>query len=337
MSLKSWKGLPIVLVLFFGIPLIVSAQPGSDIQGGSTVFILKAPKKFFRDGGTAVKKASQQTKPTAAKTSTGAKSSGKKTSGKTPGGGAVVEQIEPIAPQDWINEQADYAIEERKVSDSEPFLSLPVGYLNSRAYFCESPQFPAAARKAKQKLVNSKVLVTVGKYGGILHGTTLEGDPAFRAAVYNTLGSLRFRESYFMGQPIRIEGNLIFTQNPGNTVICRETTQEVEVPAMIDGGVLNAYARNCTVPSFPTMEMTAGLNKVEAKVALVVDEQGNVIEANAMGGGNPVYSLVASSAVRKMTFPKSLIAGKPVKVRGIMEFTQTRNNDGRCSSKAETD
>jgi hypothetical protein len=322
-----YKGVSRVLpmmVLLFGSQLFVSAQDiitaSGDIRPGTSIFVFKKPKSFFSTTASAskpvkkVQQTSSNTKPA---------QSIKKPAVSKP------EAAEPIAPEDWINEQADNAIEERKTSDSEPFLSLSEGYLNSRAYFCESPQFPAAARATKQKLVNSKVLVTVAKYGGLLQARTIEGNPAFRSSVYKTLGSMSFRQSYFMGKPIRIEGVLNFTQNPANTVLCRESAQELEVPAVIDGDVLNEMATSCEFPEFPADARTANLKTVEAKIQVIVDEQGKVIHTKILGG-HPTFAEAAVKSAMRATFPKSVIAGKPVKVRGILVFTQNPNNDVRC-------
>lgn len=302
----------------FGQVVITSA----DIQAGTSVFVFKQPRKFFSNQTSNAGKKTQQTNSKAA--SSRAASNARATSQKAQARNVAV--VEPIAPEDWINEQADNAIEERKISDGEPFLSLSEGYLNSRAYFCESPQFPNAARKAKKQSVNSKVLVTVAKYGGILQAKTLEGDETFRASVYNTLGSMSFRQSFFMGKPIRIEGMLNFNQNPQNTVICRETTKEVEVPAIIDGGVLNEHLTACEFPAFPAGEK-------ETKIQVIVDEQGKVVFAKQLDG-NSAFGDAATKAAMKATFPRSLIAGKPVKVRGILEFGSNASGKINCGAKA---
>jgi hypothetical protein len=317
-----------ILTVFLVSQITLFAQnilTSNNMKVGSAVFVLKSPKKFF---------SGRKNPPTvsAAKISKELKTNRANSPLKKKADPTPVAEIEPIAPEDWINEQADSAIEERKVSDSEPFLSLSEGFLNSRAYFCESPQFPEAVRKTKQQLVKSKVLVTVGQYGGILHASTIEGDANFRASVYKTLGSMNFRQSYFMGKPIRIEGLLYFTQNSKNTVLCRETSQELEVPAVIDGGILTEVTKTCQTPEFPADAKTAGLNKVEAKIQVIIDEQGKVIQADAISG-HKSFSEAAVNSALKTTFPRSLIAGKPVKVSGLLVFNQTLNNDIRCASE----
>jgi hypothetical protein len=236
-----------------------------------------------------------------------------------------------IAPEDWVNEDADLAVEERKVSDSEPFLSLSNGYLNSRYTFCESPQFPEAARRARQKLVTSKMMVTVAKYGGLLNAKEVEGNATFRAGVYKILGSMQFKQSYFMGQPIRIEGVLSFTQNPANDLLCRDASRDLEIPAFIEGGNLGGRATVCETPPFPADAKAAGLKSVEAKVEVIVGEDGKVAEAKFIGG-HPAFGKSAVAAALKMRFPKSSITNKLAKVRGTLVFTQTPENDVSCKA-----
>jgi hypothetical protein len=319
----------LVLLFVFGSQLFVFAQnviTSSDILKGSTVFVLKPPKKSLKNAASNAAQKIQSGRIDV-KSSQNKNVNPKPAAKKTKKPSQTID--EPIAPEYWINEQADNAVEERKVSDSEPFLTLSEGYLNSRFNFCETPQFPNAARKAKKKLVQLKVLATVAKYGGLLEAAAVEGDPIFRAAVYEKLGSMNFRQSYFMGKPIRIEGMLNFTQNPGNTMLCSEAPKELEVPTAIDGGVLNEEATTCEVPEFPADAKNAGLKSVEAKIQVTVDEKGNVIEAKPLGGP-PAFSQAAVKLAMKATFPKSSIAGKPVKVGGILVFTQNPNNDARC-------
>lgn len=317
----------LILSILCGGQLIVFGQP--DIAPGTSVFVFTKPRKFFSNTNSkAGIKAQTKTDDKKAKAAQGSKTaSGKKVSGKI--GNALPVKDEPIAPEEWINENADYAIEERKISDSEPFLSLTNGFLNSRYQFCATPQFPAAARRAKQKLVQSKVLVTVAKYGGVLDAKALEGDPSFRAAVYETLGSMRFRESFFMGQPIRIEGLLLFTQNPANEMICNTAPQEVEIPPMIDGGELAGFAKTCEVPGFPADAKATNLKSVAAKVQVMVGEDGKVADAKLLEG-HPAFGQAAVQSALKSVFPRSLITSKYVKVSGTMTFAQTPDNQAKC-------
>jgi hypothetical protein len=275
--------------------LLAPAAPAQDlggfssVLGGSSVFVFRPARKFFARPVTVVK-----VRPV----------------GTRPGKAGVID--EPIPGEDWINESADNAINERKVSDSEPFLSLEKGYLNSRAYFCESPQFPAALRSKGRKDADLEVRATVAQYGGILQATSIKGDRELRAEAYRVLGSMNFRESYFLGEKIRIEGLIHFRQNPKNTILCRETTQELEVPAVIDGGTLNDHLTKAGL-AIPA-------SGFKGRVEVLIDENGNVSDAK-LASGNAALSADAIAAVKKLKVRRSLIAGKPVKVHGYIEFS----------------
>jgi TonB family protein len=125
----------------------------------------------------------------------------------------------------------------------------------------------------------------------------------------------------FMGKPIRIEGMLNFVQDPANKALCRDTSKELEVPAVIDGGVLNEMAVGLVTPQFPA---NAAGNIVEARVQVVIDEQGKVISATILDG-DKAFGEAAMMASKNVTFPRSVIAGTPVKVQGILEFKRDRS------------
>jgi len=305
-------------LLFFAAVLSVAALPGfaQQFSSGASVFVYREARGS-RDLGRGVR---PKTSP-----------SGNKGLGKTaPGPKSTLPAVEePILPEYWLNEEADLAVEERKVSDSEPFLSLTEGYLNSRYTFCESPLFPNAALRDKKKLVELKTLVTVAKYGGLLDAHVTEGDASFRASVYKSLVAMQFKQSYFMGRPIRIEGMLSFSQNPANTLLCRDASRDVEIPALIEGGDVTSFAKGCEMPRFPTGAKSAGLKTVDAKVEIIVGEDGKVVDAKLISG-NPAFGQSAINEALKMTFPRSLIAGKYAKVRGTFNFSQTAENTGKC-------
>ncbi len=296
---------------------------------GSSIFVFKAPREASGSPGARSGGRNSQTGTGAGATVNQVKGpTGKKPVAKPTAQANTVREV-VIAPEDWINMDADLAIEERKVSDSEPFLSLSNGFLNSRYTFCESPQFPDAARRARKKLVNSRMLVTVAKYGGLLNAEELEGDASFRAGVYKILGSMQFRQSYFMGRPIRIEGVLSFSQNPANELLCRDASRDVEIPPFIEGGDLSGLATVCDAPPFPSDAKAAGLKTVEAKVEVIVGEDGKVSDAKLIGG-HPAFGASAVNAALKMVFPKSGITNKPAKVRGTIVFTQTSGDSVQC-------
>lgn len=338
LSAKTTLQLALIAMLFQGNPSFVSAQTsGDDIAGGSSVFVFERAEKSPAFGVPQQQRARKnKRRPVIKKKSTAppAQQTSSNSGGKKP------PVVEPIAPDEWINEAADAAIEERKIADDEPLLFLSEGFLNSQINGCTSPEFPAPARRAKLKKVRLKALVTIGKYGGVLDAKVIDGDPIFRTAVYKSLESMSFRQTYFMGEPVRIQGLIELVQHDGypqKAILCKERAmgerialEEAKLPSVIDGDVLNERAKTCESPEFPAEAKAAGLKSVEAKIQIVVDEKGNVVSAKPIDGGHPAFNQAAVKAAMKATFPRSYVTQEPVKVKGIMIFTQNPNNNAPC-------
>jgi TonB family protein len=86
----------------------------------------------------------------------------------------------------------------------------------------------------------------------------------------------------------------------------------------ISGGVVNGKAVNLVKPAYP-----AAARAVRAagavNVQVIIDEQGNVISAQAVSG-HPLLRAAAVQAARTSTFSPTLLQGQPVKVTGIIVY-----------------
>lgn len=90
-------------------------------------------------------------------------------------------------------------------------------------------------------------------------------------------------------------------------------------PDMVSGGVVNGKAVNLVKPPYPPAAKAvraAGAVNVE----VVIDEQGNVVSANAISG-HPLLRPSAESAARSSKFSPTILSGKPVKIRGVIIYT----------------
>ena len=88
----------------------------------------------------------------------------------------------------------------------------------------------------------------------------------------------------------------------------------------VSGGVLNGKAIYLPMPEVPSGE-AAGV----VLVAVIVDEQGNVIDARAVSG--PAHLQPAAvAAARLARFSPTLLMGEPVKVTGTLTYNFTRSN-----------
>ena len=91
-----------------------------------------------------------------------------------------------------------------------------------------------------------------------------------------------------------------------------------KIPKTISGGIINGKAIDLPKPAYP-----AAARAVRAQgavnVQVTVDENGNVIEANAVSG-HPLLRASAVSSARNAKFAPTLLSGKPVKVTGNIVY-----------------
>jgi TonB family protein len=86
----------------------------------------------------------------------------------------------------------------------------------------------------------------------------------------------------------------------------------------ISGGVLNGRAVNLVTPSYPPAARAVRASGT-VDVQVVIDENGNVINATA-SSGHPLLRPVAVQAARQSKFSPTLLSGNPVKVEGVIRY-----------------
>jgi TonB family protein len=86
----------------------------------------------------------------------------------------------------------------------------------------------------------------------------------------------------------------------------------------VSGGVLQDRAVKKVQPTYPPEAKAAGISG-EVKIRILISEEGNVIEAEAVEGPDLLRES-ALAAVRLWTFKPIELAGKPVKIEGILIF-----------------
>jgi TonB family protein len=87
---------------------------------------------------------------------------------------------------------------------------------------------------------------------------------------------------------------------------------------IIMGGVLNGKVRKKPVPDYPPRAKAAGAQGM-VTVQILVDENGDVISAIAIGG-HPLLQQEAVRAARMAKFTPTTLCGKPVKVSGVITY-----------------
>ncbi|HEX8853771.1 MAG TPA: energy transducer TonB, partial [Pyrinomonadaceae bacterium] len=88
--------------------------------------------------------------------------------------------------------------------------------------------------------------------------------------------------------------------------------------AQVEGGVLNGKAMSKPQPHYPP-EAKAQRVSGTVTVYIKVDEQGKVIEAEAICG-HKLLAGVSVAAARQARFTPTLLSGKPVKVSGVITY-----------------
>lgn len=84
------------------------------------------------------------------------------------------------------------------------------------------------------------------------------------------------------------------------------------------GGVLNGKATKLPLPPTPPVAKAAHASG-EVKVAVTIDEGGNVVSARAIAG-HPLLQAAAVAAARQAKFLPTKLSGQPVKVQGVLIY-----------------
>lgn len=86
----------------------------------------------------------------------------------------------------------------------------------------------------------------------------------------------------------------------------------------ISGGVLNGKAISLAEPKYPAAARAVRASGT-VNVQVTIDENGDVVSATAVSG-HPLLRASAVEAARASKFSPTMLAGKPVKVTGILVF-----------------
>jgi TonB family protein len=98
----------------------------------------------------------------------------------------------------------------------------------------------------------------------------------------------------------------------------------------VSGGVLQGNAIRKVQPSYPALAKAAGAEGA-VQVAITVNENGEVTTSEVVSG-HPLLKEAAQEAAREWKFKQTELAGKPVKVQGLLTFNFTL--EGGASKEA---
>lgn len=86
----------------------------------------------------------------------------------------------------------------------------------------------------------------------------------------------------------------------------------------IRAGVVNGKAKNLVMPIYPAAAKAARARGT-VSVQVLIDEDGNIISADAVSG-HPLLRAAAVLAARESTFTPTTLSGRPVKVSGVINY-----------------
>lgn len=209
------------------------------------------------------------------------------------------------------------------------------GVLNGKAVSLSKPAYPAEAKDAKAE-GSVAVEVEIDEQGTVVSAVSLPHDqiarknsdgtpadpvelhPALRTAAETAAMSARFAPTLLQGEPVRVKGRIVYnfvTDGPTDPKASR-----------ISGGLLNGKARSLPMPEYP--DAAKAVKAAGAvSVQVTIDEEGNVISANAVSG-HPLLRAAAVTAAQDAKFAPVRLSGQPVKVSGILTYNFVPDNEG---------
>lgn len=105
---------------------------------------------------------------------------------------------------------------------------------------------------------------------------------------------------------------------PVTTVIGVQGERSGSTDGTIVGGVLNGKALALPKPEYPEVARKAHASGTVA-VRVLIDEEGNVIEAQAISG-HPLLQAASVAAAREAKFTPTSLSGMRVKVTGVIQY-----------------
>lgn len=134
-------------------------------------------------------------------------------------------------------------------------------------------------------------------------------DPALRDAAEEAARNARFAPTRLNGQPVKVKGTITYNFPDRDAPPASGSGT---------GGVLNGKASSLPSPVYP-----AAAKAVRAEgnvvVQISIDEEGNVVSANAISG-HPLLRAAAAAAAREAKFSPTQLNGQPVKVAGVLTY-----------------
>ena len=142
--------------------------------------------------------------------------------------------------------------------------------------------------------------------------------------VRRKVASTRTTKNRVLSKPREVQGVIVDAadSNPSSAAVSAVAPVTPATPkrpkAPISGGVLNGRATSLPLPVYPAIAKAAHASGTVV-VRVLIDEDGNVVEAQAISG-HALLHRAAEDAARMARFMPTRLSGEPVKVTGVITF-----------------
>ena len=193
------------------------------------------------------------------------------------------------------------------------------GFLNGKAIHLPEPEYPAEAKAAgaegivfvdvtidESGNVTSAVAEPERSKAGAASDRTEVIDPRLVSAAEKAALEAKFSPTQLRGVPVKVFGTLVYTFSLSSQ------------PVDVNGGILNGRATSLPKPAYPEAAKAVRATGPVA-VRIIIDENGDVIEAAALSG-HPLLRAAAVEAAKTAKFSPTRLSGQPVKVSGVLAY-----------------
>lgn len=159
------------------------------------------------------------------------------------------------------------------------------------------------------------VQITINEKGGVEEANALSGNPFLRQVSEQAARNSRFTPSILGCEPQKAYSEIVYSYNLKENTITYNSPELRFTKYVFNAGIVNKKAIYLPKPNPIIPPKQTQIVKIE----IVVNEQGNVISANAISG-HPLLRSVCESAARKTKFHPTWDIGK-IRVTAILVYT----------------
>lgn len=117
---------------------------------------------------------------------------------------------------------------------------------------------------------------------------------------------------------LKIEAPVVAAKKPDGPDSASPSTANNSTKRIINGGVLNGRVLSLPKPAYPAIARAAHASG-PVIVQVLIDEEGNVVDARAVSG-HPLLQAASVAAAREAKFAPTRLEGQPVKVTGVIQY-----------------